>query len=119
MAIIPLMLLLAAMLALIAWHKGWHVITILLSSFTLGLVSYFAFSVFTARFIIGQGRFFSVPFGGFDISVTWIFISAFMWVAGWASLLFIPYVRSLRKGREKEQTKIAEKQTRIMPSELP
>ena len=69
----------------------------LFASFTLGAISYFIAGIAIAR-IIGVGRFYSVPLGGYAVSDTALIISLVAWIVFWFAILNL--LAGRRKGTE-------------------
>src|SRR5882724_3077791 len=78
-----------AIVALPSWKLGLKFLAIFGAAFLLGLISYFCVGIFIPR-ILGSGRFYSVPFGGFRIgSQDWaLVLSVLSWVCVWSRVLY-------------------------------
>ncbi|HMH17967.1 MAG TPA: hypothetical protein VK572_07435 [Burkholderiales bacterium] len=88
-------LLLAGLLALIVilYKRGNRLIAPILAALVAGPVCYFCVGILVPR-ITGEGRFFSVPFGGFHVGDLDILFSVLAWsLASWALFRFIAVLR--------------------------
>lgn len=87
MPIVEIVVLVLPAIAVLTYYYNYKRICILASSLSLGVVTYFVLGIFIAR-ILGVGRFYSVPFGGFHISRDLPLIgSALFWVLLWAVII--------------------------------
>jgi hypothetical protein len=89
MPIVTTILFTLAIVALLSWKLGLKFLAIFSAAFLLGSISYFCVGIFIPR-ILGSGRFYSVPFGGFRIgSQDWaLVLSVFSWVFVWSFVLY-------------------------------
>jgi len=78
----------------IGYRVRWAVITVPAALF--GGLSYFIISMYAAR-LMGEGRFYSFPFGGFVIRDWNIMASTLFWVVAWAVALHLVVPRWKRK----------------------
>ena len=89
------LLLLAGVLALTVtlYARGSRVIAPMLAALLAGPLCYFGIGVLVPL-VTGDGRFFSVPFGGLGASDQSMFFSLLLWcVAAWVLLRFIAAAR--------------------------
>ena len=77
-----------AIVAILSWKLGLKFLAIFSAAFFLGSISYFSVGLFIPR-ILGSGRFYSVPFGGFRIGgQDWaLVLSVLCWVVVWSFVL--------------------------------
>jgi len=89
-----LVLLLAAAVTL--YVPGSRRIATILGALVVGPVGYFVVGIAVPRFT-GEGRFFSIPFGGLRIGDSDLVLSILTWtLIGWAVLHYILVVRRRR-----------------------
>jgi len=102
----------------VGFRVRWAVITVPATLF--GGLSYFIISVAAAR-LLGEGRFYSFPFGGFVVRDWNIIASTLFWVVAWAVVLhlFVPHWKrreTKEPGRKLEKKGLA---LRVLLSILP
>ncbi len=82
----------------IAYRSRW--LTVSVPAALLGAVSYFMAGIYAAK-LKGAGKFYSIPFGGYDISNDWnLFASTLFWVGLWVLVLHLAVPRWDREKTE-------------------
>jgi hypothetical protein len=90
MSAIPIVVLALATLltaAAILYVRGSRLIASILGALVAGPVCYFALGLFVPR-VTGEGRFFSVPFGGLHVGDKELVLSILAWIILWEILLY-------------------------------
>ena len=90
--VLALVVLLAA--AAILYTRGRRLIASMLGALVAGPFCYFVVGLFVPR-VTGEGRFFSVPFGGLHVGDWEIVLSTLAWSLLWGILLY--YLAAIRR----------------------
>ena len=92
---LALVVLLAA--AVILYARGSRLIAPIFGALVAGPICYFVVGLFVPR-ITGEGRFFSIPFGGLHVGDSDLVLSALTWSLIWWALLHYIAVRLSGRG---------------------
>ena len=104
MPIVGTILFALAMVAILSWKLGLQFLAIFSAAFFLGSISYFCVGILIPR-ILGSGRFYSVPFGGFRIGdQDWpLVLSVLCWMFVWSFVLYAGLQKYGQKSKYKSR----------------
>jgi hypothetical protein len=104
MPIVTTIIFALAIVAILSWKLGLKFLAIFSAAFFLGSISYFCVGIFIPR-ILGSGRFYSMPFGGFRIGgQDWaLVLSVLCWVFVWSFVLYAGLKKYGQKSKYKSR----------------